>query len=42
MYLQREDTTNASDCFEKILKIHPNDHESMKIVASIYAESSDH
>ncbi|UJR10596.1 hypothetical protein I4U23_014793 [Adineta vaga] len=41
MYLQREDTTNASDCFEKILKIHPNDHESMKILASIYAESSD-
>ncbi|CAF3361322.1 unnamed protein product [Rotaria socialis] len=41
MYLQREDTANASDCFEKILKIHPNDHESMKIVASIYAESSD-
>ncbi|CAF1180570.1 unnamed protein product [Rotaria sordida] len=41
MYLQREDTTNASDCFEKILKIHPNDHESMKILASIYAESND-
>ncbi|CAF2780986.1 unnamed protein product [Rotaria sp. Silwood2] len=41
MYLQREDTANASDCFEKILKIHPNDHESMKILASIYAESND-
>ncbi|CAF0876803.1 unnamed protein product [Adineta ricciae] len=41
MYLQREDTANASDCFEKILKIHPNDHESMKILASIYGESSD-
>jgi RNA polymerase-associated protein CTR9 len=31
----------ASDCFEKILKVHPNDHESMKILASIYAESND-
>ncbi|CAF0835802.1 unnamed protein product [Didymodactylos carnosus] len=41
MYLARSDFTNASDCFEKILKVHPNDHESMKILASIYAESSE-
>lgn len=41
MYLQREDLKHASECFEKILKIHPDDHESMKILASIYAESAD-
>ncbi|CAF0874480.1 unnamed protein product [Didymodactylos carnosus] len=41
MYLARSDFTNASDCFERILKVHPNDHESMKILASIYCESSE-
>ncbi|CAF5060724.1 unnamed protein product [Rotaria sp. Silwood1] len=33
--------TFTSDCFEKILKIHSNDHELMNILANIYAESND-
>lgn len=41
MYIHRGDTENASQCFEKVLKVQPNNYETMKILSSLYAESKD-
>ncbi|PIK55019.1 putative RNA polymerase-associated protein CTR9-like isoform X2 [Apostichopus japonicus] len=41
MYIHRRDTENASQCFEKVLKVQPNNYETMKILSSLYAESKD-
>lgn len=40
MYIHRGDTDNASQCFEKVLKLHPNNYETMKILGSLYAQSA--
>lgn len=39
MYIKREDTENAAQCFEKVLKAQPNNYETMKILGSLYASS---
>ena len=41
MYLDKLDFENASQCFEKVLKLYPNNYESLKILGSIYANSKD-
>lgn len=40
MYINRGDTENAAQCFEKVLKAQPGNYETMKILGSIYASSS--
>merc|ERR1712002_900583 len=40
MYIHRRDTENASQCFEKVLKAQPGNYETMKILGSLYASSS--
>lgn len=40
MYIHRSDLDNASQCFEKVLKIHQGNYETMKILGSLYAQSS--
>ena len=40
LYILRGDTENASACFEKVLKIHPGNYETMKILGSLYAGSA--
>ncbi|XP_037949839.1 RNA polymerase-associated protein CTR9 homolog [Teleopsis dalmanni] len=40
MYIYRGDTENAAQCFEKVLKIQPGNYETMKILGSLYANSS--
>ncbi|KAJ9588645.1 hypothetical protein L9F63_018058, partial [Diploptera punctata] len=40
MYIYREDTENAAQCFEKVLKAQPGNYETMKILGSLYANSS--
>ena len=40
MYVYRGDTENASQCFEKVLKVQPGNYETMKILGSLYASSS--
>ena len=40
MYVYRGDTENASQCFEKVLKAQPGNYETMKILGSLYASSS--
>lgn len=40
MYIHRNDTENASQCFEKVLKAHPDNYETMKIIGSLYAQSN--
>ena len=37
----RNDKQNAAVCFEKVLKNHPNNYETMKILGSLYASSDD-
>ncbi|XP_067928007.1 RNA polymerase-associated protein CTR9 homolog [Watersipora subatra] len=37
MYIHRNDTSNASQCFEKVLKAQPTNYETMKILGSLYA-----
>ena len=44
MYLQRgemADKEQAIQCFEKILKEYPNEHDTMKILGHLYSESRD-
>ena len=36
------DPENAAQCFEKVLAVQPGNYETMKILGSIYATSSDH
>lgn len=40
MYIYRGDTENAAQCFEKVLKAHPGNYETMKILGSLYANSN--
>jgi RNA polymerase-associated protein CTR9 len=40
MYIYRGDSENAAQCFEKVLKVHPGNYETMKILGSLYASSS--
>ncbi|KAF7272141.1 hypothetical protein GWI33_015055 [Rhynchophorus ferrugineus] len=40
MYIYRGDTENAAQCFEKVLKAQPGNYETMKILGSLYANSS--
>lgn len=40
MYIQRGDAENAAQCFEKVLKAQPGNYETMKILGSLYANSS--
>lgn len=39
MYIFRNDNENAANCFEKVLKAHPGNYETMKILGSLYAYS---
>uniref|UniRef100_A0A2P2I017 RNA polymerase-associated protein CTR9 homolog n=1 Tax=Hirondellea gigas TaxID=1518452 RepID=A0A2P2I017_9CRUS len=39
MYINRGDTENAAQCFEKVLKAQPGNYETMKILGSLYAAS---
>lgn len=39
MYINRGDTENAAQCFEKVLKAQPGNYETMKILGSLYASS---
>ena len=41
MYLYKLDSENAAQCFEKVLKLYPNNYEALKILGSIYANSKD-
>ncbi|KAK1131233.1 protein required for normal CLN1 and CLN2 G1 cyclin expression [Melipona bicolor] len=40
MYVYRGDAENAAQCFEKVLKAQPGNYETMKILGSLYANSS--
>ncbi|XP_018323793.1 RNA polymerase-associated protein CTR9 homolog [Agrilus planipennis] len=40
MYIYRGDSENAAQCFEKVLKAQPGNYETMKILGSLYANSS--
>lgn len=40
MYIYRGDTENAAQCLEKVLKVQPTNYETMKILGSLYANSS--
>lgn len=40
MYIHRSDLDNASQCFEKVLKVHQGNYETMKILGSLYAQSN--
>ncbi|RWS22039.1 RNA polymerase-associated protein CTR9-like protein, partial [Leptotrombidium deliense] len=40
MYIHRGDTENASICFEKVLKVHPGNYETMKVLGSLYAQAN--
>ncbi|KAJ6219345.1 hypothetical protein RDWZM_005157 [Blomia tropicalis] len=40
MYIYRGDYDNAASCFDKVLKFFPNNYETMKILGSIYAQST--
>jgi len=41
MYIARGDHDNAAQCFEKVLTAQPGNYETMKILGSLYANSSD-
>ncbi|KAK3600789.1 hypothetical protein CHS0354_009223 [Potamilus streckersoni] len=41
MYIYRGDNENASQCFEKVLKAQHGNYETMKILGSLYSNSSD-
>lgn len=41
MYIARGDTDNATQCFEKVLSAQQGNYETMKILGSLYAASSD-
>lgn len=40
MYIQRKEFDNAIQAFETVLKTNPENHETLKILASLYARSS--
>lgn len=40
MYIYRGDAENAAQCFEKVLKVQPNNYETMKILGALYANSN--
>ncbi|KAI1309430.1 RNA polymerase-associated protein CTR9 -like protein [Halotydeus destructor] len=40
MYIHRGDTENASQMFEKVLKANQGNYETMKILGSLYAQST--
>jgi RNA polymerase-associated protein CTR9 len=40
MYIARKDHENAATCFEKVLKAQPDNYETVKILGSLYANSS--
>ncbi|GAB6031101.1 protein required for normal CLN1 and CLN2 G1 cyclin expression [Chamberlinius hualienensis] len=40
MYIFRGDPENAAQCFEKVLKAQPGNYETMKILGSLYANST--
>lgn len=40
LYILRGDTENAATCFEKVLKVHPGNYETMKILGSLHAGST--
>ncbi|XP_068973441.1 RNA polymerase-associated protein CTR9 homolog [Bombus flavifrons] len=40
MYIYHGDAENAAQCFEKVLKVQPDNYETMKILGSLYANSS--
>ena len=40
MYIHRGDGENAAQCFEKVLKAHTGNYETMKILGSLYAQST--
>ncbi|XP_052800523.1 RNA polymerase-associated protein CTR9 homolog isoform X2 [Mya arenaria] len=42
MYIYRGDNENASQCFEKVLKAQTNNYEAMKILGSLYSNSTEH
>ena len=33
--------SQAAECFEKVLKVYPDNYETMKILGSLYAQSED-
>jgi len=39
MYIHKDDRQNASECFEKVLKFHPDNYETLKILGSLYGRS---
>eukprot|EP00102_Acyrthosiphon_pisum_P018617 XP_016655827.1 PREDICTED: RNA polymerase-associated protein CTR9 homolog isoform X2 [Acyrthosiphon pisum] len=39
MYIYGGDKENAAQCFEKVLKAHPENYEAMKILGSLYTKS---
>ncbi|MFH4984632.1 hypothetical protein AB6A40_011341 [Gnathostoma spinigerum] len=39
MYLHREDYDNAIGCFEKVLKVYPQNYDTLKVLGSLYAHS---
>ena len=41
MYIARGDMENAAQCFEKVLATQPGNYETMKILGSLYANSTD-
>lgn len=41
MYVARGDMENAAQCFEKVLATQPGNYETMKILGSLYANSTD-
>ncbi|KAK0082865.1 hypothetical protein PV325_009715 [Microctonus aethiopoides] len=40
MYIYRGDLENAAQCFEKVLKAHPDNYETLKVLESLYANST--
>nr|CDS23269.1 RNA polymerase associated protein CTR9 [Echinococcus granulosus] len=40
MYLHRNDLEHAAIAFEKVLKVYPNNYETLKILGSLYAQSN--
>ncbi|KAK3734151.1 hypothetical protein QZH41_017122 [Actinostola sp. cb2023] len=41
MYIARRDSNNASQCFVKVLKAMTGNYETMKILGSLYSQSTD-
>uniref|UniRef100_A0A0N5AFT6 TPR_REGION domain-containing protein n=1 Tax=Syphacia muris TaxID=451379 RepID=A0A0N5AFT6_9BILA len=39
MYIHREEFDNAISCFEKVLKVFPNNYDTLKVLGSLYAHS---